>query len=690
VIFGLFIFLLNNKNVLFEKKIISMKSLLNPIVIFFFIAFSSLKVQAKDFPVVPAIGSIDKSDFFQSSNLINKSTNALIIDEIGLANLGWDWSRNRSVITFEYYVKVLILNEDGIKEATHEIELYSSDDITESVAKIEGASYNIVDSVYISQKKLEKKDIFTSNYGRNTIVTKFTLPDVKVGSVIEIKYTKTSDYLFNFQTWYFQTDNPKLSSTFHAVYPPIYDYNVRLNGSLRLSSQNADAVRNYLEMPNFRKKMDVSHLTYQMKNIPPIKEEKYLTTLKNYQSALFYELKEIRNPYGRGYVYSKSWDDITEFLMDKSTFGDQIDKMIFKDEVKEMQANYSGVDLAKAIYDFTKSKLEFNDESRLFTREGGLKKVIDENLSANSAEVNLLLINLLKRADLEVYPVILSTRGHGFINSTFPTVSDFNYVIAKLSIDGQDYLLDGTDKYLKFGDLPMRCFNVRGRLIDEDKATWVDLEPKVARKEMNFFKVYYNDLDEMIADHKMLHSPYSSYLLREELSKVDDIHEYYLEKFPDVEIVESSLENLDDVEKPLTLNFKSIIDQADFEGNSKILINPYFIKFTENPFKLQDRTYPVEFGTPFKEIVSVEVKVPPGYTYTNNISNYRFKLPDNLGYFLQTVSLEGDAVKMQYTFNIRTGKYPSSKYQELKRFINAIIVIQGNDLIFERNNDESI
>ena len=48
----------------------------------------------------------------------------------------------------------------------------------------------------------------------------------------------------------------------------------------------------------------------------------------------------------------------------------------------------------------------------------------------------------------------------------FPVISDFNYLIVQATIDDKTYLLDATDNYLSFGEIPFRCLNSYGRLMD--------------------------------------------------------------------------------------------------------------------------------------------------------------------------------------------------------------------------------
>src|SRR5690606_1654126 len=94
------------------------------------------------------------------------------------------------------------------------------------------------------------------------------------------------------------------------------------------------------------------------------------------------------------------------------------------------------------------------------------------------SQINISLVNALEAAKLDVKPVILSTRNNGLPTEHYPVLSNFNYVIAVLNIDGSEILLDATNKQAPFGVLPFRALNVQGRVMDFKKGSyWMPIEP---------------------------------------------------------------------------------------------------------------------------------------------------------------------------------------------------------------------
>lgn len=120
---------------------------------------------------------------------------------------------------------------------------------------------------------------------------------------------------------------------------------------------------------------------------------------------------------------------------------------------------------AKKIYEFIKGWYRWNE---MYGWHSALEiKKAFESKTENVSDINLSLIAALKYADIPVALMLLSTRRNGMPTELYPVLSEFNYVIAKVSIPDKICLLDATDPYLSFGLIPIRCLNGKGRVFGE-------------------------------------------------------------------------------------------------------------------------------------------------------------------------------------------------------------------------------
>src|SRR5690606_4529741 len=124
-----------------------------------------------------------------------------------------------------------------VDEAILEIPLQKSleNKSRERFVEAEALSIHPDRSVY----RLAKKDIYTDNINEAYDMVKFTVPNVKEGSVIDYRYKVESPFLYNFNSWRFQSDIPKIFSQYTTTIPANYRYNIKLTGFLKLDHKES-------------------------------------------------------------------------------------------------------------------------------------------------------------------------------------------------------------------------------------------------------------------------------------------------------------------------------------------------------------------------------------------------------------------------------------------------------------------
>src|SRR5690606_1665858 len=88
---------------------------------------------------------------------------------------------------------------------------------------LNAVSYNL-ENGKIVEAKLDKKSVFTETINNKWSRVKFSLPNLKEGTIFEIEYTQYSDFIFNFQPWEYQGPYPRLWSEFKAHIPQFTVY----------------------------------------------------------------------------------------------------------------------------------------------------------------------------------------------------------------------------------------------------------------------------------------------------------------------------------------------------------------------------------------------------------------------------------------------------------------------------------
>jgi len=314
--------------------------------------------------------------------------------------------------------KIKIINKEGFQHANIAIHLYKSKNGEEKVENIKATTYNQNDGKIVTTQLL-KKDIYEEAYNENFNVVKFTLPNIKEGSVITYSYEVVSGFMFKYHGWDFQSDIPKLFSEYKASIPGNWLYNIKLVGQEKLDITESEIKKECLIMRNGAT-ADCGNSTYSMKNIPAFIEEDYLTTKSNYLARIEYELKTFKGMDGTVKHYTKTWKDVDHEFKTEKEIGRQIKKTIKLEELlsPNIITETDALKRAQAIYDYTQSNYTWNGDYKIF-KDVSVKDLLKTN-SGNVSSINILLHNILREANIDVKPVLLSTRKNGFVTTIYP------------------------------------------------------------------------------------------------------------------------------------------------------------------------------------------------------------------------------------------------------------------------------
>ncbi len=251
---------------------------------------------------------------------------------------------------------------------------------------------------------------------------------------------------------------------------------------------------------------------------------------------------------------------------------------------------------------------------------------------AAHADINLLLVTLLRELGLQSNPVILSTRSNGAIHPAQIMVNQFNYVIASVNIGDKTYLLDATEKDGSYNLLPPRCINGQGRIISETKTDWIDLNPAQRYEFTNVIKATIGPDGLITGNMQRSFGNYAALNKRIEVEGSKDNDEYIRNMESNnkgLTVHKFELIGIDSLSKPYKENLDvEISDYAQIAGNIISLTPLLYDQWPSNPFKLEDRKFPVDFTYPhiYKDIINYTI--PEGYVLDEKPADLVMALPD--------------------------------------------------------------
>lgn len=632
-------------------------------------------------------GRLSMDDVNLKSAKTDSSANAIVIREFGKASIQIDDQSGHSYVDYTYHVRIKILNKSGFSEANIQVPLWIySGEREDELMELTASTFNYSAGEF-KRTDLDKKQVFMDRKSKYINIKKFTMPNIKEGSIIEYTYHLYKKNIFNFTTWEFQSGIPKLYSEFIAFIPAIYNFNASIRGVLKLTSQHGEISKDCLRVNGSN--IDCSKLTYTMKDIPAFIEESYMTAASNFRSAIYFELSDVQYLNGARSNITKTWKDVDHELTGNKDFGGQMKrKDLFKDLLPVILKNtVNELEKAKAIYAYIKKNISWNGYMGKYS-ENQIKKALELH-TGNTGDINLALVAALSAAELDAEAMILSTRSNGIVNDLYPVISDFNYVVAKVNIEGKSYLLDASEPLLPFGLLPLHCINDRGRVINLKKESyWYDL--KAAYKDVTRYSFKGTlSADGLIRGNLVTAtSGYSALEKRNKIQKAGSIDQYVEkldEQMPSIRILKHQVLNTDSLENPLIEDYEIEMKAFEQMNQAQLFFSPFFIHHTsKNPFNLSERTYPVDLGAASETRVTMILQVPPGYELADKPKDLSIALQNNGGRYLTQTSFEGDVLNFNQILQLNAPSYPPDEYLSLKEFYSRIIQQQKTDVILKK------
>ncbi len=608
------------------------------------------------------------------------SAAAVILSDFGSTRFIYT---NELQVVFERHLRIKIFKKSAYDWADIVVPYYVKGTDKERVTNVKGYTFNL-EKGQVQKDKLENNSVFDEQTSENWLAKKFTMPNVKEGSVIDVSYTVTSDFVYNLRDWEFQHSIPTVWSEYRARIPEYFDYKFQMQGynMLYKSETNREAAGNSAS-PDMQNKAYV----WAMKDVPALKEEKYITTVRDYQSRIEFELQRVQYPGQAPRIMTGDWSSVTSDLMLAERFGTQLKRSgFYKEELASIQGKYkTKPEQLAAVFDLVKSRMKWNGRGAIYA-DATIKKAWDER-TGNSADINLLLTSMLLEAGFDAAPVLVSTRDHGRVRAAMPPmVSKFNYVVAHVKLDGKELLLDATDPLVTVGMLPARCLNGQGRLIKKDDQRWVDLLPAANSTTMFSAALTINGKGEIIGTGRESAGGYRALNMRKSILEEGEskFTESLAKEVGDFKMTKPEIKNLNNLGDALDITYDISVSGSG-RSNDIIYLNPMLGRGEkENPFKLTERLYPVDFATPIDETYICSFTIPEGYEVEEAPKSIAVNLPENGGRFMYMVQHEGNTLQVMSKVNINKPVFYAPEYQYLKEFFNQIIAKHAEQIVLKK------
>ncbi|MFZ4581222.1 MAG: hypothetical protein ACOYM7_01115 [Paludibacter sp.] len=612
----------------------------------FFVYFSTFIYAAKE-PM--KYGKPETSELEMTVYAPDSSASAVV-----LCNYGYF---NANEFQFSHTMRIKILKESGKSQGNFFVPASEKTNVRGQVVNMEGGKPVI--------SKLTKDGIFIERVTGDIFRARVAFPNVKVGSVIDVEffYNGIPNY------WEFQKTIP-----------------IKWSELIMEESMYITLRRNFTGYIPFAA---ISSDRWVTSNVPAFQPESYINNYENYISRMQIELESIHIPGVLYKDYATSWDAVVKTLQTHNNFGFQLSSPnlylnSLEHEIKKATTDpYQRMEKAFEAM----KKFKWNNKSSIWPSSEGISYVYNKK-TGNSADVNMSLIILLRKLDIRANPVLLSTRDNGFLPPHSVSIDKLNYMIVKAYLNDTTYLLDATEENMPIDMIPERALNGRGLEVPKESFFWEDITPKKKDRQVEIFNGSINQDGSIKGNWMISYVDYAAFDKRENFKSFNSEDEYLKSiesSYNGLTIDSYKNQMLDSLNKPFTENIQVSLKNRMTKVSDKMYLNPFlFDRYTENPFKTENRQYPVDFTTPLERRMNLILKLPEGWAVEELPKSTRMTLPTKDASISFTSVSDDKTINIAYKLMINKPVFVQTEYNDLKVFFDQLVKKQAEMIVIKK------
>lgn len=636
-----------------------------------------LQMTAQSIQVNKRFGKVSKEEVGMTSYQLDTSASALVLYEKQDVVLDLT-STGDFILTRDVHVRIKILKEDGIKWGDFEIMRYNTSSIRETVTAIEADTYNMVGND-VEHVRMSREYIYDEPESDSWNKVSFYAQDVKVGSVIEVKYKVTSDMYWDFDDLLFQRSIPVNLSEAEVRIPGMFTFNKKLRGNHAVDYET-DIENRTLGSYQYGVGVD----KFRSVDIPAFRYEPYVYHHDQFFLAVTYDIRSLSVPPATYREYSVTWDDVDESYRNSELMTRFRSFCHFKDEVALVPEDLPDEERIAEAVRIVKSHVVWNN--RYTANTVPLAQVIKAG-SGTNADINCLIAGCLREMGYDVNLIMLKARTSGHLLDFQPERYPYDtFVVGVVGKDGKEYYLDGGSWNGYLNVLPLNFLVPNARLIrNSGRGQWIDLT-RLSRNAivMNVTAGLTDDM-RMSGEALAKYTGNPSTTKKSSYAGFEDEEEFIadMESRFHMDIDDISFSQMREYSSSCSISWSYAKDVG--YGGAYVYINPFLERFqSKDSFQELTRQCPVDFPYPYSVTYMFNLTIPEGYQL-DGVPENRNYIFEPLGATVRCIyAVKGNTLQVVFNYHQTKMFCEAIHYADLRTFWQYLSQIYEDTVVLKR------
>ena len=166
----------------------------------------------------------------------------------------------------------------------------------------------------------------------------------------------------------------------------------------------------------------------------------------------------------------------------------------------------------------------------------------------------------------------------------------------------------------------------------------------------------------------------------------ESIIENLQKRFDNIEIEDYANENISNLNVPITESYSFTDDKHIEIIGDKIYFSPLlFFALDSNPFKKEERSYPIEFPFPYADKYAIKISIPEGYSVESLPQNESLIFNEKQLTHKYIVSQDENTITLALYDDVNVVILTNEYYSELKEYFQKIVSKQTEKIVLKKN-----
>lgn len=538
------------------------------------------------------------------------------------------------------------------------------------------------------QVQLDNNTIKTIDINGRYKVKEFTMPAVEDGAVLEYSYVIHRRYIEELPDFHLSQKVPTSHAKMAITYPHYLRYESvveNFDGSLShdFAYTDTSSVPKIFTLP---RPDPVITERWVASDIPPVKEEAFISSLDDYRGKIKFILKEFGLPRQE---LDTSWEVVIAKLRRNNNPLTEIKKYkqarALGDSIASAEPEASPQALQDSIYHYLNERVRFSGSHAPYSTTSD--SVVLSGTSTDQAAINQTLVAMLRGAGIKADPLLASTRSSGTINREFPSFYQFNALAVRSEIEGEDYILDASFPYSQPNLIPVEMNNGEGLLLGENSFSWIPLQTEDNTVDIRVEVDGQLQADgtltgEIVSDQR----GYTAQRIRQQKadgqSDTEVLRQTIFDGYSQLSTEDVTITQLQSYTDPVEIRAKFEIEDYATSFTDGLRFRPMLVGYQmENPFESTNRKLPVTLTAPEHLQVSYDISLPPGFGMESGTESRALDLPGAL--FEESYDMQRDHLSYEYKIDISRQNFAVEQFDQLYRLYERWVELSNSHWLIE-------